>query len=101
MKAAQFLTILVVACALTYWYAIDRNKDMQAAHAGKQRNIARMADWATIVKEKEIAPGQRLQLVRIASPIGEIMDTYCFLYTDAKTSHFVCPANTGHQEFDQ
>ena len=101
MKLAQFLTILVVACAATYWYATDRNKEAHADAKAQARTKERMADWVMVVKDKEIAPGQRLQLVRIASPIGDIMDTYCFLYTDAKTSQFVCPADTGHQEFNQ
>ena len=101
MKLAQFLTILVVACAGTYWYAAERNKEARAEASTQARTKVRMTEWATVVKDREIAPGQRLQLVRIASPIGDIMDTYCFLYTDSKTSQFVCPTHTGHQEFDR
>lgn len=101
MKAIQFLVILAVGMAGTYWYAIDQNKDVQATTKAKARTKERMADWVMVAKDKEIAPGQRLQLVRIASPVGEVMDTYCFLYTDAKTSQFVCPASSGYQEFDQ
>lgn len=101
MKIPQFLIILVVACGATYWYATDRNKEAHADAKAQARTKERMVEWAMVVKDREMAPGQRLQLVRIASPIGDIMDTYCLLYTDAKTSQFVCPASTGHQEFDQ
>ena len=84
----------------SYWLATSRNSDIKATVKADTHRAERMADWVSVIKDKELAPGQRLQLVRIASPIGEILDTYCFIYTDAKSSHFVCPADHGHQEFD-
>ena len=54
----------------------------------------RFEQWAYVVKEKQIAPGETIKLVIIPDSQGfDFQDTKCLIYTNAeyKQSSMICP----------
>lgn len=96
--AIVFVTLLNVAIV---WYGTstkDTRQQLIKADAARQeafgqRAQARVAEWATVIKEKELAPGEKLRLVDVPDQTFGFLSTRCMIYTNAEyhTAQFICP----------
>lgn len=86
-------TLMLVGYA-AYYFLIDqpgRTED-RAVLASSEDN-RRFGEWAYIAHEKEIRPGERIKLIVIPSPHGDLLDTKCLVYTndELKQVSMTCP----------
>lgn len=94
------IAFVATVIGLIAWYAISRQSDNWAVvSADQQRRAAfaahmqqRAENWATVVREKELSPGEYLKLVEIPDRFG-LTSARCYIYTNAvaRSAQFVCP----------
>jgi hypothetical protein len=97
-EVARTATTLLIAFAIAAWvyqaWVAKPEQQRQRATVQHAEASQRFAEWARVVKEKEVAPGETIKLVVIPSPLGhELFDTKCLIYThrEFKTSSMICP----------
>jgi hypothetical protein len=98
------LVLLVFgAFAVLLWYITttndrERRANVEAARQKvfSERAQARVTEWATVIKEKELTPGETLRLIDVPDQSFGFLSTRCMIYTNAiyRTAQFVCPGTT-------
>lgn len=75
-----------------YTWVMKPEREQQRRDERKAQFAQRFKEWAYVVREKEIAPGETVKLVVIPDSMG-IVSTKCFIYAnrDFKTSSMICP----------
>lgn len=61
-----------------------------------QRSQARVEQWATVILEKELSPGEKMRLVDVPDQSFGFLSQRCMIYTNAEyhTAQFICPGTT-------
>jgi len=86
---AAIATLVVLVFAVQWIGERNREKSL-AKREMEQSDIARMAKWAYIAREKEIAPGETIKLLVIPTSISEHFNTKCLIYSNHNSSQMVC-----------
>lgn len=110
-KIKEWGPTFIILLGLILWgvYSMsERSSEPSKPHKAKESANAddymkKMAErtqaWATVVKEKELAPGENLRLVEVPDIQFGVMLTVtrCFIYTNAeyRVAQFTCPTSEG------
>lgn len=97
--------LMVVATLLLAGYAgyhffIDQPRREEArSERVSAENSKRFGEWAYIAHEKEIKPGERIKLIVIPSPHGDLLDTKCLVYTNDELQQVAMTCPDAMKEF--
>lgn len=100
----QAIVVVTLINGAIVWYGTstkDTRQQLIKADAARQEDLgqrakARVAEWATVIKEKELAPGEKLRLVDVPDQTFGFLSQRCMIYTNAEyhTAQFICPGTT-------